>query len=564
MMASRSLFISAIFACSFLLKTAAASASSSGSAVPIPPFLSYLTEEDLDAARQLAQDRHLAAVKDALANFPVDDIECPPSEDEATVKNTPFTAHTVTLGSKLPDFHDELPNSIFVSQKPLLSREECANIIQLADDHFKVHGVDGEWTALPAGEYKMRGFKLKDIPEIREFFTDVFRKRFLPMVQHTNPKFAARVADLCLDNCYLMKFTPATGARMDIHCDDGCLSFTIQMNPKEEYEGGGTWFEGLAPEGSGVNHEDGIIKMDVGHVHFRAGAIRHMGNTITSEKRYVIGGFAIHREKTENVRLLMRGNTADEMDLALPAVVALNPEYDEGYAMLAHYWNSRANKPEEAKQALEYCLEHVNPKCSKVAFSLGIRHYRREGKHDKVMECMKIVLDYDPFDVKAMIAMAEAASGAGDEEVEKEMYERIVKTFTVSPEEKADAYRDLGLLHKGKDVQVEIDCYQKAVEAYDNYHARYSLGRALFEAGEFEKARESFLVAYSHDNSSVGALKAVYRTAKTILEKDSDTLAMAADEHAKAQKMKELVGGEEIYNKIQSLMTQANPYAYQA
>jgi tetratricopeptide (TPR) repeat protein len=547
---SSSLIIALAWSFSFSLGTAAVSTSSSPT---VPPFLRYLTESDLDAARQLASDRHQCAVKEALTNFPIDEIPCSASDDEATVANTPYKELPVKLGSKLPDFHDELPSSIFVSEKPLLSKEECARVIQLADEHFAQHGENGEWTALPAGEYQMRGFKLKDIPEIRQFFVEVFRKRFLPVVQHTSPKFAESIADLALDNCYLMKFTPATGARMDIHCDDGCLSFTIQMNPREEYQGGGTWFEGLAEDEN--DHEGGILKMDVGHVHFRAGAIRHCGNTITAGKRYVIGGFAIHRSKAEHVRLLMRGNTDEEMDLALPAVVALNPDYDEGYAMLAHDWTVRKGRADDAKRVLEYCLEHVNPKCSKVAFSLGVRHYRREEKYDKVMECMKIVLAYDPYDVNAMNAMAEAA----DVDVEKEMYQRIVQVEGVKPQQKADAYRDLGLLHKGKDVHFEVDCYQKAVAAYDNYNARYSLGRASFEAGEFEQARESFLVAYSQDDTSVGALKALYRSAKAVLEKEND-ISLSSD--AKTQKMTELVGGEKNYNKIQSMM--ANTFGYRA
>jgi len=54
-------------------------------------------------------------------------------------------------------------------------------------------------------------------------------------------------------------------------------------------------------------------------------------------------------------------------------------------------------------------------------------------------------------------------------------------------------------------------------------------------------------------------LKALYRTARAIMEKENGT-SLTMD--AQTQKMTELVGGEEIYNKIQSLM--ANPYAYQA
>lgn len=244
--------------CNFILASA-------NTAKAVPPFLQYLTESDLEAARQLAQARHSKAVEDALSNFPVDEFPCSAAEDKAAVENIPFRELKLHTNAKLPDYHDELTKSVFVSQKPLLTREECSRIIRLADEHFEANGKDvggDKWTALPSGEYKMRGFKLIDIPPIREFFAEVFRKRFLPIVQHTNPKFAESISDLALDECYLMKFTPDTGKRMDIHADDGCLSFTIQMNPKEEYEGGGTWFEGLAEDES--NQAAGIVKMDVG------------------------------------------------------------------------------------------------------------------------------------------------------------------------------------------------------------------------------------------------------------------------------------------------------------
>lgn len=252
----------------------------------------------------------------------------------------------------------------------------------------------------------------------------------------------------------------------------------------------------------------------------------------------------------------MKENSNDQFDLAIPALVALNPEYDDGYAVLAYDWDTRLGRTEDAKEVLEYCLQHVNPKCSKVAFSLGMRHYLPEGKYDKVMELMDIVLTYDPYDVRAMVAMAEAASQVGHEDVEKEMYQRIVKVETVTSQVQANAYRDLGLLFKGKDTKAEIECYELAIAANDNYHARFSLGRALFDSGELDKARESFLLAYSLDDSSTGVLKALYRTARTIMAKEAYD---SPDPGVSSRTLVELVGGQEIYDKIQALMV--SPFA---
>ena len=71
---------------SSILGLAAASISSSiSNTAPIPPVVQYLTDSDLAAARQLAKERHQRAVQDALTNFPIDDIPCTASDDEAAV-----------------------------------------------------------------------------------------------------------------------------------------------------------------------------------------------------------------------------------------------------------------------------------------------------------------------------------------------------------------------------------------------------------------------------------------------------------------------------------------------
>ena len=111
------------------------------------------------------------------------------------------------------------------------------------------------------------------------------------------------------------------------------------------------------------------------------------------------------------------------------------------------------------------------------------------------------------------------------------------------------------------DRDFEIECYRNAIEAHDNYHARYSLGRALFEAEELEQARQAFLAAFLLAQAdgglavtnAINALKALYRTAKTIAAKEAHTLSSVDSTTNMAQRMTELVGGAENYNKIQSL-----------
>ena len=61
------------------------------------------------------------------------------------------------------------------------------------------------------------------------------------------------------------------------------LSFNIALNDRFEYEGGGTWFEGL-----GQN-----LPIDKGHVCCHASGVMHGGHPITSGVRYILVGFVI-------------------------------------------------------------------------------------------------------------------------------------------------------------------------------------------------------------------------------------------------------------------------------
>ena len=94
------------------------------------------------------------------------------------------------------------------------------------------------------------------------------------------------------------------------------IPFTIALNAKENYEGGGTWFDSLSHCSSSTLSEedtqpdhDGVINMDVGHVTFRPGGVRHRGDAITKGVRYMIGGFVMQKNKVEIVRLLTRMET---------------------------------------------------------------------------------------------------------------------------------------------------------------------------------------------------------------------------------------------------------------
>jgi hypothetical protein len=61
------------------------------------------------------------------------------------------------------------------------------------------------------------------------------------------------------------------------------LSFNVALNARSEYEGGGTWFEGLGRS----------LPIERGHVCAHAGGVLHGGHPITGGVRYILVAFVI-------------------------------------------------------------------------------------------------------------------------------------------------------------------------------------------------------------------------------------------------------------------------------
>jgi len=71
---------------------------------------------------------------------------------------------------------------------------------------------------------------------------------------------------------------------------------TLALSAKEDYEGGGTYFEHMGGE---MN-----IEMDVGGATFRPGSVRHGGSKVTGGVRFILGGFLLIQDRVEHVRRL--------------------------------------------------------------------------------------------------------------------------------------------------------------------------------------------------------------------------------------------------------------------
>lgn len=446
-----------------------------------------------------------------------------PTPTAALVMDEYHLAHAT-----LPDFghENELASTLYVTSvsTPMFSREECADVIRMAEAHFQ----NGEWTRLPTGQYDVAGFWIRDIPSIHAWFNRMLQERLFPCLVKQFPNFCSDMADLCVDNAYLFKYSPETGRRTDTHTDSGCLSFTIALNPKEEYSGGGTWFVGLK---DGPNQ--GVIEMDAGQCTLRPGGVRHCGHAVTEGTRYIIGGFCMNRKKVEYVRMLLQlaqeyageGKTQEAQE-ALEAAILLNPGYDAPFSLLADVLKKRGDDA-TAKRALQYCLEHVNPNSVEVAYSLGTSHL-----HDrdctKAKDYLQICLDADPMDVEAMEAMGQAYNGLKDATNELALYHRIVSMPDVKADILGRVFCNLGVLAEGTDD--EIVFFQKSLQYKPlSFPASYSLGCAYAVRGQWDPAIVSFRravdVVEDGSEQEAKAIRILYTTVAKKMQEEANSQA---------------------------------------
>lgn len=494
-----------------LLHVVQGSSSSGTSSLQKPDWLE-VSKDTIQEYMDLASRRHKEAIATARENYNLMEAKQYPV-DEELLNSLNLKPLLVESAGRLPDFHEQLDKKLFVTTPtPLFNKEECRDCVAKAEAHFSATN-NGEWTTLPSGQYDVAGFWINDIPAVKEWFTKMLQARLFPLLQKTFPNFVDSVEDLCVDNAYLFKYTPETGRRTDVHTDSGCLSFTIALNANDEYQGGGTWFEGLQSD-----NEASVIEMNVGECTVRPGGVRHCGHAVTQGTRYIIGGFCMHSKRVEYTRMLLNlgqlGQTTQEKQTALEVAIALNPAFDGPYTNLADILIKEGNTA-KAKQVLEHCLQHVNPKCGEAAYSLGSLYFD-EKNYAKTRECMQACLDADESDIEAMLVMAQAHAGERNTQGETKWYETIVSCGGASDKSKASAYCNLGVLHQGEPQEIEY--YKKALALKPEiFEPRYSLACAYAVQKQWAEAVDEFRAALStgggSEDEQLQAVKNLYRVA---------------------------------------------------
>lgn len=535
-----------------------------------PPFVAASQSHEVSPTLLAKiRKRHDEAVQSARNAY---DLSAPTlTDDEAKQFDTSkikFHSISVPKPSAIPDFHTSFPNPCIHTSSPdtpLFSKEDCNSIIDAANRHFQETN-NGQWTTLQSGRHPVCGFWIKDVPAVHDWFRRMLVQKLFPHLRLLFPDFVQDVGDLVCDNAYLFKYTTETGQKTDVHTDSGCLSFTIALNDRKDYEGGGTWFDlGFNCDQDSDSEPDNsiggkVIHMEQGGVTFRPGGIRHRGESVTGGERYIIGGFVMNLKKIEKVRMLMglamdlvNQNKLHEAEELLRVAIRINPHFDAAYINLSDIL-TKLNQEEDSMKVLQKVME-VNPLNGEAAYSLGMMNKAR-GDYESAKQCFDACLRSDKYDSEAMLAHATTCAEAKDLEGEQKWFTKVISTPGVQNSTLASAYSNLGVLigEKG-DRDGEVAMYEKALTLDpDSFHARYSLAIAYGESSEYSKSIDSFRLAVDMAPSSdlrEKALKDLYRITAMKVNNDPNIQSMGQEQ---VMAMFTECIGEENFKELMSVM----------
>lgn len=170
------------------------------------------------------------------------------------------------------------------SKIPLLDPADCAWVIEQVEAQAAISG----WTQDRHVQAPTTDIPVSQVPAIREWFDKQLETTLLPMLAARFPTEVASASQLRVMDAFVVRYDAREQASLPTHQDENTLSFTIALNDRSEYEGGGTFFPRLRPVGSAEPFAETVLNADAGGVVAFPGKLRHGGNVVTSGRRYII------------------------------------------------------------------------------------------------------------------------------------------------------------------------------------------------------------------------------------------------------------------------------------
>mmetsp|Transcript_43772 Transcript_43772/g.91345 ORF Transcript_43772/g.91345 Transcript_43772/m.91345 type:complete len:432 (+) Transcript_43772:3-1298(+) len=188
---------------------------------------------------------------------------------------------------------------VFASASQCIPAEECQWVVS------EVERVAGKrWVQDNAEEGKVGAddiwakpfpdrLWLREVPGLVDWFDHRLRTRLFPMLQKLYPSIIHSPDELRCHDAFVVRYDADGMSELELHQDTTSFSFTVALNGKAEYDGGGTVFPALRSANDGVDtpFTRMSVKTDVGGVCSFPGRLWHGGNRVTRGYRYIIPVF---------------------------------------------------------------------------------------------------------------------------------------------------------------------------------------------------------------------------------------------------------------------------------
>ncbi|KAI7863242.1 hypothetical protein BDF14DRAFT_1885341 [Spinellus fusiger] len=162
----------------------------------------------------------------------------------------------------------------------LLTHHQCQQILGYCQSM-----VEEEWSTA-----RHSAFATTDIPVLKgplAVWGDLVRQHLFPLLASHYGFHPTR--DLDFKDLFIVKYDAQGQAGLGLHSDGCLLSFNILLNVKDDFEGGGTYFQSA----------DTIIEGEQGDCVFHSAHVLHCGVAISKGHRYVLVGFIDTKDTLE-------------------------------------------------------------------------------------------------------------------------------------------------------------------------------------------------------------------------------------------------------------------------
>jgi len=468
--------------------------SSTGSFRRLPSLInsvsSAIESMDLRVENILGQIKkeHEAEITEGLRKFgPLPNGGGEASASEHKWSDRDFVSYNVGQNNVGPDVGDlGRTNEIFMTTDPVLTEKECDDLISEARGWI-AQEEDDDATAAPGGEREItnRGLgeaRVSNLPRGSDWLRAKLKESLFPLLES---RFGVRADDLTLNDALIIGYIGPSRSQ-PIHRDASIVSLNIALSPKENYTGGGTFFEGLGvPGGKALQNERG-------HVLCHSSGIMHAGRAVETGQRWVLVLFVVARTEPQFARRCHAygirasdGGYVDEAEAAFTAGLRFAPRDHLLLTSLGGVHFSRRN----IKMAKKYLITagDTYTLCHKALISQG-KLLLSEGKPRAALRRFDTVLDRIDGSDQAVDAWMPLRATAWDARNHAVSCTLMCGEYIAS----TDKYRDWSIEKLPEAIQ-RLYTLLLAAPGDDRLVSMLSRAEELLEEAEVRKSQQSLI-----------------------------------------------------------------------